>query len=167
MSKPRFPPRKEIKTGVLRGYYGDRPRIIGWLGPGPIRGPFCPRRRRGPESLLRPTGVKRTRPRSNSSSDVPKSRSKVHPNCCSPHSKHVKRKETPKYPSKGCHHHIKCTTATLLAALMKRRPLNSTTLVTATHKELVMVSDGRGAQVRVWMINKCKAQMIKEGLYNM
>ena len=49
---------------------------------------------------------------------------------------------------------------------MKRRPLNSATLVTATHKELVGVSDGTGAQVEVWMINKCKAQMIKEGLYN-
>ena len=50
---------------------------------------------------------------------------------------------------------------------MKRKPLNSATLVTATHKELVRTSDGTGAQVGVWMINKCKAQMIKEGLYNM
>ena len=58
-------------------------------------------------------------------------------------------------------------TTTLLAALMKRRPLNSVTLATATHKELIRVSDGTGAQVGVWMINKCKAQMIGEGLYNM
>ena len=50
---------------------------------------------------------------------------------------------------------------------MKRRPLNNATLVTATHKELIRVSDVTGAQVGVWMINKCKAQMIEEGLYNM
>ena len=47
---------------------------------------------------------------------------------------------------------------------MERRPLNSATLVTATHKELVRVSDGTGSKVGVWMINKCKAQMIKEDL---
>ena len=50
---------------------------------------------------------------------------------------------------------------------MKRRPLNSVTLATATHKELIRVSDGTGAQVGFWMINNCKAQMIGEGLYNM
>ena len=48
---------------------------------------------------------------------------------------------------------------------MKRRPLNSATLATATHKKLIRMSDGTGAQVGVWMINKCKAQMIGEGLY--
>ena len=78
-----------------------------------------------------------------------------------------KKKEGSKYPSKGCYHHIKCTTTTLLAALMRRRPLNSVTLVIATHKELVRASDGTDAQVGVWMINKCRAQMIKEGLYHM
>ena len=50
---------------------------------------------------------------------------------------------------------------------MKRRPLNSATLATATHKELIRVSDRTCAQVKVWMINKCKAQMIEDGLYNM
>ena len=54
-----------------------------------------------------------------------------------------------------------------MAALMRRRPLNSVTLVTTTHKELVRASDGTGAQVGVWMINKCRAQMIKEVLYHM
>ena len=146
---------------------GNRPRITSWLGLGPVRGPFCLRRRHGPKSLLRPTGATKPRPRSNSSSDIPKSRSMMHPSYCSPHSKHIRRKKDSKYPRKGCHHHIKCTTTTLLAALMERRPLNSATLVTATHKELVRASDGTGAQVRVWIINKCKAQMIKEGLYNM
>ena len=45
------------------------------------------------------------------------------------------------------HHHIKCATTTLLAALMRKRPLNSTTLATATHKGVIRVSDGTGAQV--------------------
>ena len=49
----------------------------------------------------------------------------------------------------------------------EEKPLNSVTLVTATHKELIGVSDGTDAQVRVWMINKCKAQIIKDSLYNM
>ena len=71
-----------------------------------------------------------------------------------------------KYLSKSYHHHIKCTTTTFLAALMWRRPLNSVALATATYKGLKGVSDGMGAQVEAWMINKCKAQMAKKGLYN-
>ena len=47
----------------------------------------------------------------------------------------------------SCHHHIKCATTTFLAALMRKRPLNSTTLATATHKGVIEVSDGTGAQV--------------------
>ena len=47
----------------------------------------------------------------------------------------------------SCHHRIKCATTTLLAALMRKRPLNSTTLATATHKGVIGVSDGTGAQV--------------------
>ena len=49
---------------------------------------------------------------------------------------------------------------------MKRRPLNSATLATATHKELIRVFDRTGAQVGVWMINKWRVLMIGEGLYN-
>jgi len=78
-----------------------------------------------------------------------------------------KEEGNPKYLSKGCYHHIKCSTTTLLAALMRRKPLNSATLATVTHKKLIGMSDRTGAQVRVWMINKCKAQMIGKGLYNM
>ena len=48
---------------------------------------------------------------------------------------------------------------------MWRRPLNSVTLATTTHKGLKEVSDGMGAQVEAWMINKCKAQMIRKSLY--
>ena len=47
----------------------------------------------------------------------------------------------------SCHHHIKCITTTLLATLMGKRPLNSVTLATATHKEMIRVSDRTGAQV--------------------
>ena len=67
---------------------------------------------------------------------------------------------------KNCHHHIKCITTTLLATLMGKRPLNSAILATATHKEMIRVSDRTGAQVGVWMINKYKVQMIEEDLYN-
>ena len=49
---------------------------------------------------------------------------------------------------------------------MWRRPLNSATLDIATHKELKEVYDGIDAQVEVWMIDKCKVQMIRKGLYN-
>ena len=71
-----------------------------------------------------------------------------------------------KYFRKNCHHHIKCTTTTFLAALMWRKPLNSVALTTTTHKGLKEVSDRMGAQVEAWMINKCKAQLAKRGLYN-
>ena len=147
---------------------GNRPKIIGWLGLRPVRG-------RSPseetswlkQSLFRPTGAKRTCPRSNFSSDIAKSRLKARPSHYSPIFQIRKKEGNPRYLSKGCHHHIKCITTTLLAVLMKRRPLNSATLATATYKELIGESDGIGAQVGVWMINKCKAQMIGEGLYNM
>ena len=49
----------------------------------------------------------------------------------------------------SCHHHIKCVTTTLLAALMRKRPQNSAALATATHKGVIRVSDGTGAQVGV------------------
>ena len=76
------------------------------------------------------------------------------------------REENSKYLRKSCHHHIKCIVATFLAALMWRRPLNSAALAAATHRGLKGVSDGRGAQVGVQVINKCKVQMIRKSLYN-
>ena len=45
-----------------------------------------------------------------------------------------------------------------LAAFMWRRPLNSTTLATTTHKEPERVSDGTGTQVRAWMINRWRRE---------
>ena len=32
----------------IKDFCGDRPKITSWLGLGPVRGPFCPRRRRSP-----------------------------------------------------------------------------------------------------------------------
>ena len=95
-----------VKTPLFSSE-GDQNRSFEGLLWGPaqnnrLAGPWArPRRQRGPESLLRPTGARRTRPRSNSSSDVPKSRSTMHPSYCSPHSKHVKRKETQNIPAKA------------------------------------------------------------------
>ena len=76
------------------------------------------------------------------------------------------KEENSKYLSKSCHHYIKCTAAAFLAALMWRRPLNSVTLAAVAHKRLKGVSDGMGAQVGVQIINKCKAQMMRNSLYN-
>ena len=76
------------------------------------------------------------------------------------------KEENSKYLRKGCHHHIRYTTATFLITLMWRRPLNSTTLAAATHKGLKGVSDEIGAQVGVQVTNKCKVQMIRDSLYN-
>ena len=49
---------------------------------------------------------------------------------------------------------------------MWRRPLNSATLATTTHKRLERVSDGRDTQVGVQMIDKCKTKMTQRKLYN-
>ena len=48
---------------------------------------------------------------------------------------------------------------------MWRRPLNSATLATATHRELEMVSDGTSTQVEVQMINKWRVKMIQKRIY--
>ena len=77
------------------------------------------------------------------------------------------REENSKYLRKSCHHHIKCTATTFLAALMWRRPLNNAALAATTHRELKWVSDGIGAQVGVQVINKCKVHMIRKSLYNL
>ena len=59
------------------------------------------------------------------------------------------REENSKYLRKSFHHHIKCTAATFLAALMWIRLLNSVALAATTHKGLKGVSDGMSAQVGV------------------
>ena len=48
---------------------------------------------------------------------------------------------------------------------MWRRPLNSATLATATHRKLGKVADGTSTQVRVRMINKWRVKMIQKKIY--
>ena len=43
--------------------------------------------------------------------------------------------------------------------------MNSTVLATTTHKKMEEVSDGTSTQVRVQIINKCKATMASRRLY--
>ena len=55
---------------------------------------------------------------------------------------HVQEKMgTQKYLSKSCYHRIECPTANFLATFMWRRPLNSTVLVTTTHRKPESVSN--------------------------
>ena len=48
---------------------------------------------------------------------------------------------------------------------MWRRPLNSTTLATATHRELGKVADRRSIQVEVQIINKWRVKMTQKKIY--
>ena len=66
----------------------------------------------------------------------------------------------------SCHHRIKCTAVTFLAAFMWRRPLNSATLTTTTHNKPERVFDETGTQVRARMINKCRMKMVQRRIYN-
>ena len=50
---------------------------------------------------------------------------------------------------------------------MWRRPLNSATLTTTTHRKPERVSDEIGTQVRAWMINRCRMKMVQRRIYNM
>ena len=74
---------------------------------------------------------------SNNHEDLPGSSSDKdmyheHPRMMGPH----------KYLRESCYHRIECTTATFLTTFMLRRPLNSTTLATTTHRKSKKVSDG-------------------------
>ena len=73
---------------------------------------------------------------------------------------------TQKYLRESCYRRIKCITATLLAVLMWRRPLNNVALAITTHKKPKRVSDGTDTQVRAQMINKCRIKIIPKELYN-
>ena len=66
----------------------------------------------------------------------------------------------------GCDLHIKCVATTFQAAFMWRRPLNSVSLTTATHRGPEEVSDGTCTQMVVRMINKWKAKITRSDLYN-
>ena len=79
---------------------------------------------------------------------------------------HTRKKETLKYLRESCHHHIKCTATTFLAAFMWRRSLNSAVMTTTIHRKLEKVSNGIGTQVSAQLINKCRMKMIQRELYN-
>ena len=66
----------------------------------------------------------------------------------------------------SCYHRIKCTTATLLAAFMWRRPLNSVAFATVTDRKPKMMSNGTCTQIKTQMINKCRIKMVMRELYN-
>ena len=48
---------------------------------------------------------------------------------------------------------------------MWRKPLNSVTLATATHRELGKVADGTSIQVGVQIINKWRVNMTQKKIY--
>ena len=62
---------------------------------------------------------------------------------------------------------LNAETATLLAAFMWRRRLNSITLANATHRRPGNVADGTSTQVKVQMINRCKEKMSQKELYKL
>ena len=53
-----------------------------------------------------------------------------------------------------------------LAALMRKGPLNSVTLVAATHRKLEKVADETSTQVATCMINKWRAKINGNEIYN-
>ena len=53
-----------------------------------------------------------------------------------------------------------------LAALMRKRLLNSITLVTATHRKLEKAADGTSTQVATCMINKWMTRINGKKIYN-
>ena len=57
------------------------------------------------------------------------------------------QKTVPRISRKSCCLPIKCSTTNTLVVLMWRRPLNSTTLVTPTHRRPEGMSDGTSTQV--------------------
>ena len=82
------------------------------------------------------------------------------------HHKRTRMMGTQKYPRESCYHHIKCTTATFLAAFMWRRPLNSVALAITTHRKPEGVSDVTSTQALAWMIDTCRRRMVQKELYN-
>jgi len=61
--------------------------------------------------------------------------------------KQIGRMGARKYLRKNCCHRIKCPAANFLTAFMWRRPLNSATLATTTHRKPERVFDGTSTRV--------------------
>ena len=53
-----------------------------------------------------------------------------------------------------------------MATLMRKLPLNSITLVVATHSKLKKAADGTSTQVAACMINKWRAKINGREVYN-
>ena len=62
---------------------------------------------------------------------------------------------------------LNAKTATLLAAFIWKRRLNSVFLANATHRRSGNVADGTSTQVKVQMINRCKVKMSQKELYKL
>ena len=57
-------------------------------------------------------------------------------------------------------------TTNVLAALMRKWPLNSAVLVAATHRRFGKVADGTSTRVVTCMINRWRAKINRKGVYN-
>ena len=68
--------------------------------------------------------------------------------------------EARKYLREGCCHCIECSAANFLTVFIWRRPLNSATLATTTHRKPKKVFNGTVTQVRAQMTNKWMIKMI-------
>ena len=80
--------------------------------------------------------------------------------------KRIRKMGIQKYLRESCYHRIECLAANFLAAFMWRRPLNSATLATTTHRKPKMVSDVTSTQVVAQMIDKWRIKIAQRGLYN-
>ena len=70
---------------------------------------------------------------------------------------HSGKEENVRRPGRSHNYRIKCKETTFSAALMWRGQANSVTLASVTHRKIRWMSDGTGTQVKVQMVNKCKA----------
>ena len=71
-----------------------------------------------------------------------------------------------KYLRKSYYHRIECPVANFLTAFMWRRPLNSATLATTTHRTPERVSDETSIQVVIQIIDKCRIMIVQRELYS-
>ena len=113
--------------------------------------------------------------RRNVSSDTPNTGPMCAPSIVKNHPKQMwvvgwasqsrKKEENVRHPRGNHNCRIKCKEATFPVALMWRRQVNSVTLANATHKKIRWMSDRTDTQVKVQMVNKCKALINLRRLY--
>ena len=71
-----------------------------------------------------------------------------------------------KYLRESYCHCIECSVTNFLVVFMWKRPLNSATMATPTHREPERMSNATKTQIVAWMINKWRAKIIGRELYN-